>query len=44
MVERILSDMAPPIVERVAREIALERTERIVMEEIERLKLQPEGV
>jgi DNA-binding response OmpR family regulator len=44
MVERILSEMAPPIVERVAREIALERTERIVLEEIERLKLQPEGV
>jgi hypothetical protein len=43
MVERILTDLAPPIVERVAREIALERTEKIVMEEIERLKVAPES-
>lgn len=36
--ERILSELAPPIVEKVAREIALEKAERIIMEEIERLK------
>jgi DNA-binding response OmpR family regulator len=44
IVERILTDMAPPIVERVAREVALERAEKIIMEEIERLKSQPEGL
>ena len=44
IVERILLDMAPPIVERVAREIALGRAEKIIMEEIERLKSQPEGL
>jgi DNA-binding response OmpR family regulator len=43
MVERILAEMAPPIVENVARGIALERAEKIVMEEIQRLRVQPEG-
>ena len=44
IVERILLDIAPPIVERVARDVALERAEKIIMEEIERLKSQPEGL
>jgi DNA-binding response OmpR family regulator len=43
MVEGLISDLAEPIVERVAREVALERTEKIVMEEIDRLKSEPEG-
>ncbi len=38
VVQRILSDMAPPIVEKVARDIALEQAERIILQEIERIK------
>lgn len=38
IVERILSQMAPPIVEKVARAVALEQAERIVLEEIEKIK------
>jgi CheY-like chemotaxis protein len=42
IVERVLSQMAPPIVERVARAVALDYAERIVLEEIERIKKSPE--
>ncbi len=41
MVERLLADLAPPIIEQVARDIALERAEKIISEEIARLKAQP---
>lgn len=37
-VQRILWEMAPPIVEKVAREIALEQAEKIILQEIERIK------
>jgi DNA-binding response OmpR family regulator len=43
MVEKILADMAPPIVERVARRIASEQAQRIIMEEMARRKAHPEG-
>ncbi|MGQ9653733.1 MAG: response regulator [Thermodesulfobacteriota bacterium] len=43
MVEKVLADLAPPIVERVARRVAVEHAEKIVMEEMARRKSHPEG-
>lgn len=44
MVEKVVADLAPPIVERVARRIAVEQAEKIVMEEMARRKSHPEGL
>jgi hypothetical protein len=38
MVEKVTTSLAPPIVERVVREIALKRSEEIIKEEIARIK------
>jgi CheY-like chemotaxis protein len=42
-VEKMVMEMAPPIVERVSREIALEKAEQIIKEEIELTRPKPQS-